>query len=261
MPSPQNPHNPRSHLLLAALLAAALPACSMSFFTGEKKALPAPLEYNVTSPYDNATTLAIAPALNLSGSRDFDVLVVSDTLYEELQVVPGINVIPLNKTIAAMQKLGIRNIDDPKAAQKIAAALGADGLLIPAVTAYDPYNPPKMGLILQLYTPAGSSLNSPSHPISEVPVLLANPDKPTFASTELPSTSDKQPVAQVSGVFNATNQSVLRELRLFAAGRTQYDSALMDQKFLMDSDSYMRFVCHAMIRRLMELERQRLSDR
>ena len=55
--------------------------------------------------------------------------------------------------------------------------------------------------------------------------------------------------------------TVLKELHVFAEGRTQYDSALADQKFLMDSDSYMRFVCHAMIRRLMDVERDRVSDR
>jgi hypothetical protein len=65
----------------------------------------------------------------------------------------------------------------------------------------------------------------------------------------------------VAAVFNATNQSCLKELHVFAAGRTQYDSALADQKFLMDADSYMRFVCHAMVRRLMDVERERVSDR
>ena len=72
---------------------------------------------------------------------------------------------------------------------------------------------------------------------------------------------ERQPVSQVSGVFNASNQSVLRELKTFANGRTQFDSALMDQKFLVDSDSYMRFVCNAMVRRLMDVERTRASDR
>ena len=45
------------------------------------------------------------------------------------------------------------------------------------------------------------------------------------------------------------------------AGRTQNDSALEEQKFLLDADQYMRFVCHAMVRRLMEVQRTRPSDR
>jgi hypothetical protein len=62
-------------------------------------------------------------------------------------------------------------------------------------------------------------------------------------------------------MFNSSNQSVLRELRGFAAGRTEYDTALQEQKFLMDSDAYLRFVCNAMTRRLMDVERSRVADR
>ncbi len=188
------------------------------------------VEYTITSPYPPGHVLAIAPAMNQSGNRDFDVLVVSDTLYGELQQVQNLTALPLNKTLAAMQRLKIRAIDSPAAAQKIAAELGADGLIVPAVTAYDPYNPPVVGMTLQLYsTPTAKGSGSPE--------------------------------VQVSAVFNGSNQSVLRELRDFAAGRTQADSALEDRKFLMDADEYMRFVCHAMVRRLMEVQRGRLSDR
>ena len=70
----------------------------------------------------------------------------------------------------------------------------------------------------------------------------------------------QQPASQVSAVFNSTNQTVRKELQVFAAGRSDYDSALAEQRFLMDSDWYMRFVCHAMIRRLMDVERERISD-
>jgi hypothetical protein len=217
-----------SPLVLAAALACVLPGCM-----GEKKQPPPPIESSISSAYPNVHTFAIAPAINLSGSRDFDQLAVSDSLFAELQQVSGLNVLPLNRTLFAMRQMGIRSIDDPAQAQRIAESLGADGLIVPAVTAYDPYNPPVIGMILQVYTPRTSPTAAP----------------------------EKQPVSQASAVFNSTNQSVLRELRDFAKGRTQYDSALQDQKFLMDSDLYLRFVSHAMVRRLMEVERTRVSGR
>jgi hypothetical protein len=252
----------RRSLCLVLLGALALAGCSSEFFTGEKKARKPPLEYGIQSPYSGTTTFAIAPAINLSGSRDFDVLVVSDLLFEEMQQVPGLNVLPVNKTLIAMQRLGLRSIDSPKDAQELARLLGADGLVVPAVTAYDPYNPPKVGMILQLYSPAGSALTAIPEETT-TPVVLSNPNRPTIAPDPMPpvAKADRQPLTQVEAVLNSTNQSVLRELRVFAEGRTQYDSALLDQKFLMDSDSYMRFACHAMVRRLLEVERQRLSDR
>jgi hypothetical protein len=193
----------------------------------------APIESIISSPYPNTATIAVAPTINLSGSRDFDPLAVSDAVFGELQQVPGLNVIPLNRVLLAMRQLNIRTIDDPVQAQRIAQDLGAQGLVVPAVTAFDPYNPPQMGMILQMYTPPGAG----GGPVQ------------------------KQPASQANGMFNATNQSVLRELQEFARGRTPMDSALQDEKYLMDSDLYVRFVSHAMVRRLMEVERQRLAGR
>jgi hypothetical protein len=228
--------------LCGLLVCLALTGCGLT----NKKAPPPPVEVAIASPYAGVHTLAIAPAINLSGSRDFDPLVVSDTLYGELQQVSGLNVLPLNKTLLAMQRLGVRSIEDPKGAQRLAAALNADGLVVPAVTAYDPYNPPNVGMILQMYTPATGR-----------PVAIAVRPNTSTSAEEYAG----QPVSQVNGVFNATNQSVLRELRGYAAGRTEYDSALQEKKFLVNSDLYMRFVCHAMVRRLMEVESARGADR
>jgi hypothetical protein len=231
--------------VLLVLVVAGLAGCD-DIFNIDKKAPPPPLEYSLMSPYLGVRTLAVAPAVNLSGDRDFDVLAVSDSLFEELQQVGGLNVLPLNKTLAAMQRLGVHSIDSPQMAQRLAEFLGADGIVVPAITAYDPYNPPKVGMILQLYT-------SPHAVFTSVPTTM--PDAVTGASNE------HQPVSQVAAVFNASNQTVLHELRDFAQGRTQYDSALLDEKFLMDADAYMRFVCHAMVRRLIEVEKARVSGR
>ena len=79
--------------------------------------------------------------------------------------------------------------------------------------------------------------------------------------SQMYDTEGENPVAQVNAVFNATNQTVLRELGDFARGRTPYNSAMREERFLMDADLYARFVCHAMVRRLIEVERERLFDR
>ena len=257
------PWPPFCILLLAG--AAALPGCG-------QKQQPPPLEFAIHTPYTTVRTLAVAPAINLSGSRDFDPLVVSDTLFSEMQQVEDLNVIPLNKTIIAMAHLGIHSIEDPKTAQKLAEALGADGLVIPAITAYDPYNPPTVGMILQLYTPETpvahasddqppivpprtyATLSNPGSPVIVAQVNTVNPEPPS-------SSKGGQPASQVSAVFNASNQTVLKELEVFASGRTRYDSAVQGRQFLLDSDAYMRFVCHAMVRRLMDVERERVADR
>ena len=210
------------------------------------KASPPPVEFPMESPYAGVRTLGVAPAINLSGSHDFDPLVVSDQIYAQLQQVQGLNVLPLNKTLMAMQRLGIHSLDNPQAVQALAEAMGADGIVVPAVTAYDPYNPPVVGMILQMYTPGPNRLVS----------IGARSNSATTAET-----FQTQPVSQVNGIFNSRNQSVLRELQGFARGRTEYDSALREKKFLMDADEYMRFVSHSMVLRLMDVERSRGADR
>jgi hypothetical protein len=252
---------PRSILFPTLLALAALPLAACDALFGPPK--PPPLEFTLITPYDTTRTLAIAPTVNLSGSRDFDPLVVSDTLYSEMQQVHNLNVLPLNKTLLAMQRLGIRSIDDSKSAQQLAKFLNADGLVIPAVTDYSPYNPPNVAMVLQLYTPP-APVPAPQ-PTVKTPPIRVNPDTVIFAtdvsSPPAPPPPPRQPVSQVTAVFNATNQSVLRELHIFAVGRTQYNAPLTEERFLMDADSYMRFVCHAMVRRLMDVERARVSDR
>src|SRR4051812_19891419 len=103
---------------LMLLLAFAPAGCGVFFWN--KPPMPPPIEFPIASPYPDVRTLAIAPTINLSASRDFDPLIVSDTLFAELQQVEGINVTPVNKTLIAMQRLGIRNIDSVQAAQDLA---------------------------------------------------------------------------------------------------------------------------------------------
>ncbi len=221
-----------------------LTACSSG-----KKPRP-PREFHLTSPYTDVRTYAVAPVVNLSGSRDLDPLAVSDILFSELAQVQNLNVLPVNKTLAAMLHLKIKVIDSPQKAQQIAAALGADALLIPAITSYDPYNPPSVGMSMQLYT-----LDSLAGP----PPVVSRQINGAAIDGDAPKA--RQPVVEIAAIFNSTNQTVLQELQSFAQGRTDYQSAFKEDRYLADIDAYTRFVCHAMIRRLIEVERVRSPDR
>jgi hypothetical protein len=227
-----------------ALLSLVLPACAP-----EKKP-PPPREFHLTSPYTDVRTYAVAPVVNLSGSRDLDPLAISDVLFSELQQVQNLNVLPVNKTLAAMELLKIRTINTPQKAQAIAEAVGADALVVPAITSYDPYNPPSIGMSLQLYT-----LDTLAGP----PPVVSHQINGAAIPGDAPKA--RQPVVEIAAIFNATNQTVLQELQSFARGRTDYQSALQEERFLADIDAYTRFVCHAMVRRLIEVERVRSPDR
>lgn len=221
---------------------------------GEKKK-PPPLEYAMYSPYPVVRTYAIAPVVNMSGSRDFDPLKVADSLFSEMTQVRQLHVLPVNKTLATMQRMGIEGIRSAADAQRVANAMGADAIVISAVTAYDPYNPPSIGMTLQLYT--ARDLGALPEPEART---LSGQALPT-AGGEMRADAGPQPVTQISAIFPATNQTVLKELEEFAKGRSDYESALQDRRYLVDIEYYTRFVCHAMTRRLLEAERGRVGSR
>jgi hypothetical protein len=216
---------------------------------------PPPLEYAMYSPYPAVRTYAVAPVVNLSGSRDFDSLMVADALFGELTQVRQLQVLAVNKTLATMQRLGIEGIRSAADAQRVANAMGADAIVIAAITAYDPYNPPTIGMTLQLYTARDLGV-----PPEQMERDLSGQPLPTEGG-ELRADAGPQPVSQISAIFPATNQTVLVELNDFAKGRSDYESALQDRRYLVDIDYYTRFVCHAMTRRLLETERGRISSR
>jgi len=236
---------PCHFLLVVPLLLAGCDALGL----GHKKG-PPPREFTLVSPYNTTRTYAVAPFLNLSGSHDFDPLTMSDQLFSELQQIQNLNVLPVNKTLAAMAQLHLRTINSPQAAQKVADLIGADALLVPAITAFDPYNPPTVGMAFQLYTQDDLAGPPPAGTRQINGAML--PD---------PNVHPSQPATEIAAIFNSTNQTVLMELHDFTKGRTDYQSALQEQRYLADIDSYARFVCHAMVRRLMDVERVRATGR
>ena len=132
-------------LALALLPTLALAGCQ----TKDKFRLPT----TQTSPYraHGEVVWAVAPLRNESGTSVVDPLVVSDELVNQIHEIRGISVIPLNRSIAAMRTLGMVAVESPADANRLADALGADGIVVGTITAWDPYQPPEIGISLALY--------------------------------------------------------------------------------------------------------------
>ena len=58
-------------------------------------------------PKSRKQVWAVTPALNLSGERPVDPLLQADLLFQQLQQVDGLTVIPVNRTAQAMAMIGI----------------------------------------------------------------------------------------------------------------------------------------------------------
>ena len=71
-------------------------------------------------------TVAVAPAMNLSGSTDFEPLRVADLMASELTQVPGVKVIGVNRVLAVLSREKQSRITSPAQAVRVARELGAD---------------------------------------------------------------------------------------------------------------------------------------
>jgi len=202
------------------------------------------------SPYPSAKLWAVAPIRNESGTTLVDSLVVADKIAQQLQQVDGITVVPVNRVLQAMQSTELKQVNSVGDAMGLMQTLDVDGLIVGTVTAWDPYEPPKIGATVQLY-----SRRVPDAQAVDTRAL-------TYAATDrrLPGlTEHSQPIAQASGYFDAANGAVLKNLRHYATGRTPPRSAAGWRSYLLSMDLYTEFVSHELTRQLLESERRRLN--
>lgn len=236
---------------MLALLGLALAALLMGCSRGPGLTPPSVMR----SPYDASrgdVLFAVAPLRNESGTTVFRPDEVTDALVRAVSSVPGIRCLPLNRTIAEMRGLGLREITGPDDLKALAEAMGVDGLIVGTVTAYDPYNPPKLGLALALHagTPA---------------FYAGGPDlegiRGAVTDPQVPETSryTETPVASVSDVYDGRNHGVQMEVKRYAGGRMDPDAPRGWQTYLASMPLYTEFVAHAAVGRLLDQERLRVA--
>lgn len=206
---------------------------------GLKVTGPVRLENNALGPM----TIAVAPALNVSGSPDLDANRVADLMASELSYVAGVSVIPVNRVLAVLADQGRQRVESPGHALEIARILGADAILVFEVAEYDPYEPPVVGITAQLYGQRRNARKVGFDPVSES--RLGAPGRGPEAVSPL------APLAQSEQVFDSSHQWVCQEVKRFAKSRSAHAGPFGWRKYLASQQLYLRFCCHAAIRSLM----------
>ncbi len=208
------------------------------------------------SPYEpgrSEVRWAVAPLANESGVSTVNVLAICDKLTAAIEEVQGVSSVPVNRTLAAMEAKGLRAIRTPQEARIIADALGVRALLLGTVTAYDPYDPPKLGLTLALYwVDAQGSADGSLDPRA---LQAAYSDTSTLPRTRF----KERPASVVAEHLDASNHEVLKNLQAFAVGRNDPNSALGWRRYTASMELYTEFAAYWCIHRLLEEERSRLG--
>lgn len=218
------------------------------------------------SPYSTRRVWAVAPLHNESGSLQADGVLLADHLARQLENASNIDVLPVNRTLAAMETIGLAEVSGPEQALRLLGAMGVDGLVVGTITAYDPYDPPKLGLAIELYT---SQRAEQANPVDVRQLARAATDEavlPPPAERGVP-----QPVNTVSAFFDAADPNVRGMLRRYAEDRGADRKDGLKERYLyrgedrqwhlyrISMDLYSEFVSYVMSWRLMFAEQQRVA--
>jgi hypothetical protein len=228
--------------MIRILVALIVPAAMVCNGCSRKVAGPFRLAGDTLGPM----TIAVAPALNVSGSAKLDSNRVADLMASELSYVAGIEVIPVNRVLAVLADQNRLRVESPGHALEVAKALGADAILVFAVTEYDPYEPPVVGITAQLFGSRRGRVAAFN--------AVAESRRPT-PSRGGPASSPLAPVAQTQRVFDASHEWVSAQVRRFAKARSADKSPLGWRKYLASQQHYLRFCCHWTIRALVDAPR------
>ncbi len=210
----------------------------------------APEMASLSTPYPQRRSVAVLPLLNQSPSSDFDPIAATDTLVSELAQVRNLAVLPTNQPLKLLLARGQTHPTSLAEATEIAQALGVDGVIIGAVTDYRPYSPQKVGMTLQLIWVRADSTIGGLDPIAA---------GRQAAGTPATAGGYARRGSQVQAVLDAAGNDVVRRVQAYAATHEGTDSPYGWRRYLVDSDAYLRFVCHEMIVRLLNEELARIS--
>jgi hypothetical protein len=226
--------------MMPSVLLCALTACGCADRNGAHFLLPPP-----------AVTVVVAPVLNLSNSNDWDPLKVTDWVASELQQFPGVTVIPVNRAAAALAQAGKTALRSPQDAVALADEFGADATLATAITEFNPYDPPIVGLVMQWYARSGEGAARISRSGTSQELDAVGGERLAAGAADPSATARTTPSRQVQRVYNAAMCSTLNEVKEFARTRQGVESPYKWRVHLKSQELFTRYCCHDAIRSML----------
>ena len=107
-------------------------------------------EPTLHNPFPQLSKVAVVPFFNQSTEATVDGRQYALSYFNELQLVPGFEVVPVDVVEQTITQLGIR-LENPAEVRRLAQALGVDAVVLGTVTDFSPYYPPRCGLRVEWY--------------------------------------------------------------------------------------------------------------
>ncbi len=211
------------------------------------------------SPYQTERRWAVAPFNNESGSQHANVIRIADQVGRQFEQASYITVVPMNRVLEAMTDLEMREVASEEEAMKLIDTLGVDGLIAGTVTAFDPYDPPTLGVAVELFT---TEHIERAEALNLRQLSRAATDEGAFwAQLGVDGPGSGQPVSSTSDHFDGADPYVRRALKAYASGR---GSAVIlresHRPYLLSAERFSEFVAYVTARRLLQQERRRIDQ-
>lgn len=254
-------------------------ACKIAFIAGLCLAVGgcAWQKHPSAAPPSRDLLIAVTPVLNLSGDMHLDTLRITDLVASEMMSYPNVQVVPVNLVVATLARHGRARVEQPEEAVNLARELGADAAVVIAVTEWDPYDPPVMGLVMQWYAPApvahefldptAATRQASDVSLSEASSMEGGRSEARYVEaigrpggTAGPETVIR-PMRQVQRVFNASHRQVQDEVCEYGAKRDGAVSPYDWRRYVKSQELYVRYCCWAMIRTMFQEVRYNGSQR
>lgn len=189
-------------------------------------------------PFRSVQRLAVAPAMNFSGQESLDPVRVADLLASELTQSGGVTIVPVNRVAAALIARGGLHVRSPAAAYEVCRAVGADAMLISAITEYQPFPPMIVGATFELFVLPEAAARRAS----------ANGDIAVDG-----------PAAQVQLTWDASQTETVRRVRAFGERRDSEAGPMGWRRYLVTQEGFLRFCAFEGINALISGESDRMA--
>jgi hypothetical protein len=235
----------QSYCVLGILALSMVTGCSLSpVFQMFQKTKTYGEESRLFLPGEKRQVWAVAPTVNLSGVSQVDPLLSSDVVYQQLQQVDGLTVLPVNRVAEVYASLKIDKVQSESQALAICDLLGCDALVVPTITIYDPYDPPKLGASLQLFVRPGA--------VAQLPPIDPRQLERAASASELPVIETPRRLIQAVGMFDAADGSIRQRAQAYAVGRSDPNGPMGHDVVFLNMECYSGFVYHALIAELLD---------
>ncbi|MCK6483721.1 MAG: hypothetical protein HUU22_13230 [Phycisphaerae bacterium] len=198
-------------------------------------------------PFRSVQRLAVAPAMNFSGQESLDPLRVADLLASELTQSGGVTIVPVNRVAAALIARGGLHVRSPAQAYEVCRAVGADAMLISAVTEYQPYPPMIVGATLELFV------------LPEASARERSADGTARHASTGGDVALDGPAAQVQLTWDASHTETVRRVRAFGERRDSEAGPMGWRRYLVTQEGFLRFCAFEGIDALISGESDRMA--